>query len=751
MQKCSQGVGTSRSHTRTSAKPVVSLSSSPNFPRSQDLRQTRRLAFFESKFYWFLSSEGILCLQGKDQQMSEQLLLKRHVDFSVSSTDYLVLSDDFGWPVLVKAGLRRGSSNIPRPPGGSSNPPLLTLAEAGMFCLSRGAAWEKRNVGAPPYWIHASQLKIDGAGGLEVQSRSYFWGAEVVGVKNALTLSSRLEMGVGLLFEVEGGIVEGDIEGEVEVGEDGEGETGGDAGKWEGSGEAEESVAVAVPVGSNDGVDEKLAESATNDHVPVEHARPTAANEDSPVVLKKFTGERLLPAEDEEDANVASSSSSAGRRRRDVAGAPDDFQFSAAPRTGDEPRKGNKKGETQQDKQLPNETQQDIKQDNKRDNKQQEQQQQQAKRGQKAKLKKLAKYKDQDDDERALKLALIGAKETKLLKKGSSSRGGGAEARDDEEAPESSAAGEEAADADVSKAGKKGKGKQGKQSGGKQVGKASSADNNVPKPTPSQLLQQQTEVLTAMTTAVPAILENLTGKPPPPPSLPFSKTPSTPTILRAIPVCGPFTALNKHCAFRAKLVPPPTGGNAQKKGRLNQLLRSLFEEEMLAYARDQIANPRDQMADSRSADAATPGTSVEAEAAAAPSNEELLHPEADVATFSLENNTATDKPDGVVSVPPNGLATSSQPEAQSPAEWAQSLRQLLAAVPDNELMNVLVNNAMLQAAGLQKLQADLKKDTKKAKKGGDGGGGGQTGQKQGGGGGQKKDGGVGGKKEGKKK
>jgi predicted ribosome quality control (RQC) complex YloA/Tae2 family protein len=43
------------------------------------LRQVRTLTWFETKFYWFFSSENLLCLQGKDYT-TQDMLLKRYMD-----------------------------------------------------------------------------------------------------------------------------------------------------------------------------------------------------------------------------------------------------------------------------------------------------------------------------------------------------------------------------------------------------------------------------------------------------------------------------------------------------------------------------------------------------------------------------------------------------------------------------------------------------------------------------------------------
>lgn len=91
------------------------------------LRPIRPKFWFE-KFHWFVSSEGYLCLAGKDDAQSD-MLYYRHVN----DNDSYVTSDEAGsLQVFIK-----------NPFKGEGVPPS-TLMQAGMFAMTTSAAWNNK-------------------------------------------------------------------------------------------------------------------------------------------------------------------------------------------------------------------------------------------------------------------------------------------------------------------------------------------------------------------------------------------------------------------------------------------------------------------------------------------------------------------------------------------------------------------------------------------------------------------------------
>lgn len=91
------------------------------------LRQIRPKYWFE-KFFWFVSSDGYLCLAGKDG-MQNDMIYFRHI----SDNDYFVSAD-------VENSLKVFIKN---PFKGEDVPPL-TLMQAGMYALAASDAWQNK-------------------------------------------------------------------------------------------------------------------------------------------------------------------------------------------------------------------------------------------------------------------------------------------------------------------------------------------------------------------------------------------------------------------------------------------------------------------------------------------------------------------------------------------------------------------------------------------------------------------------------
>ncbi|KPI34449.1 Ribosome quality control complex subunit 2, partial [Cyphellophora attinorum] len=105
------------------------------------LREVRPQFWFE-KFLWFISSEGYLCLSGKDAPQSE-ILYRRYC----KKGDVYVHADLTGAsPVIVKNN--PDTPDAPIPPG--------TLSQAGAFCVCGSNAWDSKAV-MSAWWVLVDQ------------------------------------------------------------------------------------------------------------------------------------------------------------------------------------------------------------------------------------------------------------------------------------------------------------------------------------------------------------------------------------------------------------------------------------------------------------------------------------------------------------------------------------------------------------------------------------------------------------------
>eukprot|EP00768_Dysnectes_brevis_P005548 gnl/Dysnectes_brevis/4052_a5307_783.p1 GENE.gnl/Dysnectes_brevis/4052_a5307_783~~gnl/Dysnectes_brevis/4052_a5307_783.p1 ORF type:complete len:1041 (-),score=287.83 gnl/Dysnectes_brevis/4052_a5307_783:69-3191(-) len=121
-------------------------------------QRTRRPLWFE-RFRWFISSDGLLVLSGKDAQ-SNELLVRRVLE----KNDLFLHADAHGAAVtLIKA-----------PHGAKEDwiPPQQTLLEAGCAAGSHSRAWDD---GSPcrSYFVRASQVSKSAPSGLSLPTGSF--------------------------------------------------------------------------------------------------------------------------------------------------------------------------------------------------------------------------------------------------------------------------------------------------------------------------------------------------------------------------------------------------------------------------------------------------------------------------------------------------------------------------------------------------------------------------------------------------
>ncbi|KAL8702072.1 MAG: hypothetical protein Q9224_000188 [Gallowayella concinna] len=147
----------------------------------QVLRPVRKQLWFE-KFFFFISSEGYLVLGGKDAQQNE-ILYKR----------YLRKGD-----VYIHADLQGAASVVVKNKPGRSDDPLppSTLSQAGSFAVATSSAWDSKAV-MSAWWVHPEQVSKSASTGDYLPMGSF----DIQGEKNFLP-PAQLLLGFGVLFRV---------------------------------------------------------------------------------------------------------------------------------------------------------------------------------------------------------------------------------------------------------------------------------------------------------------------------------------------------------------------------------------------------------------------------------------------------------------------------------------------------------------------------------------------------------------------
>ncbi|KAI4111000.1 MAG: hypothetical protein LQ339_001002 [Xanthoria mediterranea] len=147
----------------------------------QILRPVRKQLWFE-KFLFFISSEGYLVLAGKDAQQNE-ILYKRHL----KKGDLYVHADLQGAASIV----------VKNKPGRSGDPiPPSTLSQAGSFAVATSSAWDTKAV-MSAWWVHPEQISKSAPTGDYLPAGIF----NVKGEKNFLP-PAHLLLGFGVLFQI---------------------------------------------------------------------------------------------------------------------------------------------------------------------------------------------------------------------------------------------------------------------------------------------------------------------------------------------------------------------------------------------------------------------------------------------------------------------------------------------------------------------------------------------------------------------
>ncbi|CAK7202501.1 hypothetical protein SEUCBS139899_005224 [Sporothrix eucalyptigena] len=332
----------------------------------------RRQLWFE-KFLWFVSSDGYLVLAAREPQQCE--MLYRH---HFRRGDVYIHADLKGSPgmIVIKN----------RPDAGADAPiPPSTLAQAGTLAVCASEAWDTK-AGMGAYWVHSNQVHKSTTSGEMLPPGSF----DIRGEKNHMQPPQRV-LGFGLFFKISDAsranhgkhqvtapqelsdgsqlIIEKD-EAEAEEDENSvEDENMGDIEEKPVQEEAEEVVAEDDTAAQTDGApsntadDPRVAEEAT---VPAEE-KGDEEDDDKKSEAEKPDEKETEPAAEEESAPA--SSAWMGKAKSHLRAS------SPTPSRASSVNTSSGGG---------------------------------SKRGQKSKAKKLAKYKDQDEEDRARAEKLIG-------------------------------------------------------------------------------------------------------------------------------------------------------------------------------------------------------------------------------------------------------------------------------------------------------------------------------------------------------
>lgn len=145
------------------------------------LQLFRRQMWFE-KFLWFISSDGYLVVGGRDASQNE-MIYKKHL----RKGDIYVHADMHGAAsVIIK--------NDPKTPDAPIPP--STLAQAGSLSVCSSNAWDSK-AGMGAWWVNADQVSKSAPSGEYLGTGSFM----VRGTKNILT-PQPLVLGFGFLFKI---------------------------------------------------------------------------------------------------------------------------------------------------------------------------------------------------------------------------------------------------------------------------------------------------------------------------------------------------------------------------------------------------------------------------------------------------------------------------------------------------------------------------------------------------------------------
>jgi len=135
------------------------------------------------KFHWFISSEGFLCIGGRDATTNE-VIIKKHVD----KDDLVFHTEAAGSPffVIKSEGKKPGE---------------LTIKECAIATISYSRAWKLGLASADVYWIAPEQISKQTETGEYVAKGAFI----VRGKKNNIVVEMKLAVGITKDRKIMGG------------------------------------------------------------------------------------------------------------------------------------------------------------------------------------------------------------------------------------------------------------------------------------------------------------------------------------------------------------------------------------------------------------------------------------------------------------------------------------------------------------------------------------------------------------------
>ncbi|KAI1466573.1 uncharacterized protein F4812DRAFT_84259 [Daldinia caldariorum] len=468
-----------------SAEQKIAAELKKGLKQEKPILQPIRKQFWFEKFIWFISSDGYLVLGGKDAQQNE-MLYRRYL----KKGDIYVHADLHGAPsVIIKNS--PSTPDAPIPPS--------TLSQAGTLAVCASSAWDQK-AGMGAWWVNADQVSKSAPTGEFLTTGSFM----VRGKKNFLP-PAQLILGLGLMYKISEESKARHVKHRLyDLPENLPNKQSSDATSSKAvAGSSEEPSAEHDESDSEDSAID-IQEEAERRENPLQ---PSNQNDD----------EQESPEQTEESPPIQGMSNLTVSEVPDAALTIDRQEGEASGREGDDPvemvTEADSAPLTTGDSSPPETSRKPTPQPQKKN--------QQPKRGQRSKAKKAAKYKDQDEEDRAAIEALIGAAAGKQKAEAE------AKAKAEREAQRAAALERRRAQ--------------------HQRQQRETAEHEEVR---KMMLQEGIETLDVEEAANLTPLDALVGTP-----LPGDE------ILEVIPVCAPYSALGR-CKYKVKMQP-----GAQKKGK----------------------------------------------------------------------------------------------------------------------------------------------------------------------------------------
>lgn len=516
----------------TEATQKAILAAEKSTQKTLQKQQTKRHAIYErrkilwfEKFHWFLTNENYLVIAGKDAHQNE-LLVKRYL----RKGDVYVHADLHGAATCVvrNRAAVAGAKTIPPIPVG-------TLEQAGCMSVCRSNAWSNQVI-AGAYWVHADQVSKTAPSGEYLTTGSFM----IRGKKNYIQ-PSRLEMGLAILFRLDESSVANhrtEVDEPIRAIEEAD----------EGKEESVDEIHTSDDAGdANDIVESKDDASGAEQQEVAEEATPVSEDAASVAEVaadeqQEQTKEQAKEQEGDEKDGESNAAERPGRKRlsakerRDLKkgklpGAKSDEPSASSSPAANQKSKGAEKSASASKAAVAAgvESAKSV-------------------RGKKGKLKKLKKkYAEQDDEDRRLRMELLGH----------------AVAPEDENGDAGSDADDAADSGEADAATSGGAAKRGAV-GDAKVGVADEEYIRQLREKKEKFLEEQEEEAEGAD-----FFDAFTGAPLP-----------NDLVLYAVPMCAPYASLQKF-KYKVKLLP-----GAQKKGKAAKQAMEYFFSSIVKFEKD---------------------------------------------------------------------------------------------------------------------------------------------------------------------